>query len=302
MRTDDAPILDLFLATDSRALVGCAVAGRSLIDRIAPGSRLRITVAHSGLGDPERSRLAASWASLSPLVDVSFVPFPRDRVRGLLRSRAIPEIAYARLLVGDLIPDDAVRCLYLDTDVVACTDPGPLLRHPLDGAVLGAVANGTPEDDAIQRRRLGLSGGRYFNSGVLLIDVERWRAAAIGELGLRVARSFGDRLLMHDQDALNVVLADRWQPLEERWNRWARRTDEAEGNLVHYTTAPKPWDADYNGPHRDAFFRVLDATAWSGYRPGGWMGRWWARTRRSVPYGPTVVREVRRWVSGAIGG
>jgi hypothetical protein len=65
---------------------------------------------------------------------------------------------------------------------------------------------------------LGLDTARYFNSGVLLIDLEAWRDAEIGRALLELGHQRAAELEWADQDGLNLLLADRRLELHPRWN------------------------------------------------------------------------------------
>jgi hypothetical protein len=59
---------------------------------------------------------------------------------------------------------------------------------------------------------------------------------------------------------------------------------------------PKPWHADYDRRFQEKFYRYLDRTPLSGWRP--WnpagLGAGLARLRRRIPYLPSAVRHLRR--------
>jgi lipopolysaccharide biosynthesis glycosyltransferase len=90
-----------------------------------------------------------------------------------------------------------------------------------------------------------------------------------------------------DQDAMNIVLAGQWKPLDLRWNRtvgialrssWQETTFDAPTFLqlktrpfiVHFTTKFKPWNA-YRHPDKHLFYKYLDLTAWAGWRLTFWQ-------------------------------
>jgi lipopolysaccharide biosynthesis glycosyltransferase len=125
---------------------------------------------------------------------------------------------------------------------------------------------------------------KYFNSGVLLMDLERWRSEGITEEVLAHAKRYRRHLRFPDQDALNSVLATRWLELEPRWNSvlnvvWglrrgatprARRAYDAvleRPAILHFLAGPKPWQPGAFFHRRFLFFHYLDRTKWAGWRP-----------------------------------
>jgi len=171
---------------------------------------------------------------------------------------------YARVLLGDFLPG-IDRVIYLDTDTVVVGDLTELAAFDLAGCTLGAV------DDPLiagvyARRLLGPDPGRtlkiprYFNAGVMLIDLSRWRRSRVTERTIELLlerRPF----VFHDQDPLNMLLKNDWAELPNPWNRLvpqpefvppatstvgrsggARRhllLDDAK--IVHFTGSRKPW-------------------------------------------------------------
>ena len=102
---------------------------------------------------------------------------------GKSTAQHISEAMYLRLHIPHLIPNHVHRVLYLDGDVL-CTSPGlsELFSLDMEAKPVAAVR------DAFTRRMIdsfelpGLAAlptiapqDMYFNSGVLLIDTERWR-------------------------------------------------------------------------------------------------------------------------------
>ncbi|MEB0233451.1 glycosyltransferase, partial [Undibacterium sp. 10I3] len=65
---------------------------------------------------------------------------------------------------------------------------------------------------------LHLKGGDYFNSGVMLINVQRWLAAEITQATIASILKDGKSFRFPDQDALNVVLDGRVKFIERKWN------------------------------------------------------------------------------------
>jgi lipopolysaccharide biosynthesis glycosyltransferase len=289
--------INVLMSTDRGGVLGAAVTGRSIAENANGARPLNFHLFHGGLDDRTLHRLEASWSIPGRVSKLIPMVFAIDRVRDLLRSRDIPHMAYARLFLDDIMANSATRCVYTDIDVLFERDIEELHDMPLDGAVLGAVPNSTPEEDQAQLQRLGVSGARYFNTGVLSIDVEVWREYDVAGKTLVLARSAGDHLKMHDQDALNVVLAGQWKPLPQYWNFWwPGGFDGDEPVVIHMAMSPKPWQMGYAGPHADRFFAYLDRTAFAGRRPLqlGPLGTVAWRAKRSIPYWPTVWRRLRR--------
>jgi len=277
------------LSTDDRFAVGCVVSLRSLASNLASGVAIDAVVAHNGLLSRNRDAIADAVASRGTVrfCDVRSLP-----LRGLLQSKYISSLTYARLLIGELIDEDVARCLYVDSDVVVERDVLPLWRTDLGGRLLAAASNGSEEENRMELARLGVRFKRYFSAGVLLVDLRKWRQLGVGRRALEYCRNY--KPILYDQDALNVIANDDWVVLGDEWNRWATRGVAERSAIIHFAMPVKPWHADYRGPERERFFKYLDQSALAGWRP--WnpfgLGALVRATRRRVPYLPSVWRLI----------
>lgn len=60
---------------------------------------------------------------------------------------------------------------------------------------------------------------KYFNSGLMIIDMDKWRKHSISEKVINfINNNSEDMFVFHDQDALNAILYDQWHDLHPRWN------------------------------------------------------------------------------------
>lgn len=176
---------------------------------------------------------------VSRLGDVRFHEIPDDRVRGLPFDARFTASMWHRLFLPDVV--DASRVLYLDVDTLALGDLAPLFAGDLRGRALGAVRNVFQPNHRWHAGELGLAPRAYFNSGVLLMDLDRIRSEG---LMTRARELVSPGLEWPDQDALNLAFAGRWQPLHPRFNA-------QNGLFVN------------PGPARDAFGRLR---AWQARR------------------------------------
>lgn len=180
--------------------------------------------------------------------------------------------------------------LYLDADTMVLGDLRPLLRQSLDGRPIGAVRD--PQNPVIGRgiqlpgwEELGVPYGRdYFNSGVMLIDLDRCGELGIFERSRQFLSEHPDKVRFWDQDALNWAVVDNWYRLERRWNTFAMSPqaeqpgfvhyaeadsplaqlleDERTAALVHFAGPDKPWQEDYPaGILRDSYHRFHDGVS-----------------------------------------
>lgn len=151
------------------------------------------------------------------------------------------EVVMGRLLIARFLPEDVQSVLYLDGDTIVRRSIHDLDELDLDeGKVLGAVIEATV--DRSRLRPLGIEGEPYINSGVLLIDLRRWRAANVEDKLLQYCKEHRDHIVAPDQDAINGALKGNIQMLPPGYN-WCnsyvfypyRVLKRLMGNIPFYT-------------------------------------------------------------------
>jgi lipopolysaccharide biosynthesis glycosyltransferase len=158
----------------------------------------------------------------------------------------------------------------------------------LHGKTIGAARDmaiasiGHPYSGIPDYAEFGLDPSRpYFNAGVLVVDLDRWRSRDYGPIARRhaQARPRGNA----DQDVLNLLLHDDWHSLDLRWN--------VQGSLVLLHEIPAdPWVPEL-ATYRDALLEqpaVLhfsgDIKPWKPMSVHPFAPHWRSQLRRSRWY------------------
>jgi lipopolysaccharide biosynthesis glycosyltransferase len=134
-------------------------------------------------------------------------------------------------------------------------------------------------------RELGLSSAAaYFNAGIMLVNVARWREEQVARRAFECLRVNAAHVRFWDQYALNILFSGQWRIADPRWNQNSHVFQLPSWELSHYTKdeldqlkrdpwivhfnyLPKPWDLECDHPFRKLFFQHLDRTSWRGWRP-----------------------------------
>jgi lipopolysaccharide biosynthesis glycosyltransferase len=270
----------LALAADARYALPLAVTLRSALAHLEPERELVAYVVDDGLPPATREQIVSS--TLDPRLSIRWLSLPRAAFEGLPCWGQMSATTYSRLLLADLLPPSVQRVLWLDCDLLVLGDLAELWISPLGGCCTGAVRD--PFIPCLGSR-LGLrrldepglpAGAPYFNAGVMLIDLQRWRDAEVGPRALEFLRRYRDRVFYQDQAALNAILAGCWTELASRWNHAVSGTDAAEGReagrqpaagILHFSGSLKPWRFRGSSPLHQLYLHYVDQTAWAGWRP-----------------------------------
>jgi lipopolysaccharide biosynthesis glycosyltransferase len=197
--------------------------------------------------------------------------------------------AYARFLVPDLLPADCPRVVYLDCDLVVLKDIAALYDALDDQHTVAAVANVflpyvsshffyTTDTVVFDHAARGIPADtRYFQSGVMVINLPRWKEQNVTARIIEYLETNRDKVYFHDQGALNAILWDQWLRLDQRWNQtttvltprhWKspaytaaeRRRTRDNPFIVHYTGRDKPWHPGFRRPRSSFFYRYFKKT------------------------------------------
>lgn len=285
--TGGAPI-DVALGFDEAYAPHAAAVIASVV-RHAPGARFRFILLHTGVEPELRARVEqAAKGAVFHWCEIGDDDVPQMESREHF-SRAI----LFRLGLDKHAPPDCQRVIYLDADTIVAADIRELWAAELAGAPLGAVVD-CFVDAAAFASRWGLSGEApaYFNSGVLLIDLNRVRAEGLFERAVAFTAAHIAEVRFADQDALNFVAWGRWTRLDNIWNAQRhmaieslmaeipadRRLQGRAPAIIHYTGPEKPWLA-------------------TGYHPWAWD--YWDNLLRTPFAGDISRRHGVTWLKRA---
>jgi lipopolysaccharide biosynthesis glycosyltransferase len=250
--------------------------------RSNPGDVFHFHVFSDGMRRRDLRKLAAlvgRAGSHCTIYDVSRQLAAYAKPAGYHLSRT----TYARLLMADLMPAEIPRVLYLDCDIICTSLLRPLWetaeRIPLLGAVIERAGDGLATHLELP------DNARYFNAGVLAINLEAWREGDVGHrITDRLATS-PTKLLLLEQDALNLVLAGAITVLPECWNLQlgvdSGPLDPGRlggAVLLHYDGPVKPWRFRSGVLGAEIFLRHKWQSPWRFIPP---TFRWTYRLRKS---------------------
>lgn len=170
----------------------------------------------------------------------------------------ITPISLARILLPDLLPQSVDKVLYLDGDTLVTIDLKEFYDIELEGDYLTGMI---PNDCAYSYEGITKKNPNYYNSGVMLIDLKKWREQKVSKqlldfMTVNKARfSHEDKNLNRnwsfiflDQDLINYVLDDKIKTVSFKYNQQYCSGDFSNyeklfytNGVLHYLTATKPW-------------------------------------------------------------
>ena len=117
--------------------------------------------------------------------------------------------------------------------------------------------------------RLGIpKDHKYFNSGVLLMNLKKWRENKTREKTVEFLQKNKDAKFL-DQDALNGVLYGKWLELPGKYNIQCddRLKETPDAVIIHYLCIFKPWYLFASFPYAHHYSKYLKMTPWKDFKP-----------------------------------
>lgn len=144
---------------------------------------------------------------------------------------------YARLFVSSDLPPNLGRVLYLDCDIIVKKSIRELWNLGLHQKIIGALMDAFSK---YYRMNIGLKENDImFNSGVMLIDLNKWKKEKIEEKLLQFIAKKNGQIQQGDQGALNAVLSHDTYCFEPRFNSVTIFYDFSYKEMMIYRRPPK---------------------------------------------------------------
>jgi lipopolysaccharide biosynthesis glycosyltransferase len=303
------PIVLVFAADEGFSLP-LAVSMYSALVHLSAERTVEVYVIDHGLSPATRTRLQRRIvAPVTASASLTFISGHKWLEKlDVDIGRSYTPIVLLRLFLSDMLPDTE-KVLYLDCDLVLERSVESLWERPVDEHTLLGVQErrvDCPARGVRQWDALGLEPNLpYLNSGVLVMNLRRWRAENLARRCLAFLRSHAEDEMNvgWDQEAINAVRGGTFGLLDPRWNvvlhyYWPklydrqfigeqtgtdRRAVASDPFVIHYTSPNKPWcrGGAFRHPKRDRFFHYLRRSRW--LRPIDWLryrAPFWAEDAR----------------------
>lgn len=171
------------------------------------------------------------------LYELNMKPFEDFHIKVARFSR----ITYARIYMPKILYKMTNRFLYVDADAMCVAPIDELMHVDLQGAAIGAVSE-FPESVAYRAGFLKLKSGKYFNDGIMLVDIDEWEKQKISERAFSYQNEPKENFLGQSQDVLNKVFDGAIYFLPLNYNQYGGGArDDGHSVFIHWTGRKKPW-------------------------------------------------------------
>lgn len=215
--------------------------------------------------------------------EINYIYIENRNILPLPKQTRVNNIAYARLLVGELLDDTVKKCIVIDADLVFDYDISELWNIDLEDKCVGLAKDPLDRNDTIHQHwanKYEIPEDYYYtNSGVILIDLEKWRKLEIQKQIFLNLEKYDEILNFYDQDVIFITLCSFTKYIDDRWNYLPNiyYTDEQLKNelsgtayVYHFGGPKKPW---------------IDPSAILSYK-------WWKYARKSPSYEQVLYQQI----------
>lgn len=186
---------------------------KSLLVNNTSSNRIDIYYIENGISDENKRLLMELVKDYSR--NIYFIPMPErmNQVDGLIRTNPI---VYTYCYFQDILPADVEQVLLLEGDAIVTDDIKEYFELDMENFYLAA-------SDDLQskwyKKLLGMkTSSVYFNSGIMLFNLKKWREDDITEKITRIIKNGKSKFFYEVQDELNVLLEGKIRVLPPRFN------------------------------------------------------------------------------------
>ena len=206
--------MNVLYASDDKFAGILAVSLVSLFENNKREEALRVYILDDAISQENRERLNEIFSTYGR--EGIFLQMNDIAIPDAFISARWPKVAFVRLFIADVLDSSVHRLLYLDCDTIIQAPLRELWKTNLDGNIIAGVR------DCLSFRYLENLGmdrkSPYINSGVLLIDLDRYREHHVKEKVRRFIKTYAGVIRYPDQDVINAVFEGKIYTLPPRYN------------------------------------------------------------------------------------
>lgn len=185
-----------------------------------------------------------------------------DNFKGITTSYYLPIASFFRLKIASLIQNED-KILYIDPDTVVETSLKKLFDTDIENYFCAGIKD--IGHKKYEKRLCFKKGTFYVNSGVLLLNLKKWREENAEDKFVKTSQEIKDIIKLGDQDLINKAFEDKILIVDGKWNvqvvNYCSRSDYSQKcNIIHYMGGQKPWKFGSYIPLRDRYFKYLELT------------------------------------------
>lgn len=253
--------INLFFAVDDNYCPFLSSALESIIQNAGKKDIYNIFVLHNGVSQANQ-QIITSQAAKHNIKFVDISPKLKELANRLAIRDYYTVTTYCRMFIPNMFPS-LDKALYLDSDIVVNGNIAALyhtnLGNNLVGAIPDSAVQNTKEFILYVEKALGIKKEKYFNAGILLMNLKEMRKWNFEEKFINLLSKYTFKVAQ-DQDYLNVLTHGRVKYITYNWNVMPIPNNNCPSltkDLIHYNMLWKPWIFE-NTLYEEDFWKYAD--------------------------------------------
>lgn len=266
--------ISIVLASDNQYSVLIAALIKSIEVNHKTKELLSFTIIDDGISRQNKKKLINTVDSaMTTIRFVKSAEIVPASVKMPPDQSTFPFTTYLRVFSPYTVDAGCEKLIYMDVDMLLYDDISKLFLTDIGNNIVGAVQDTQELVSATfaipNYKELGIPhDNKYFNSGLLLINRKKWIENDVSTNVIQSLHNNMKYVNYPDQYGLNVTLYNNWFQLDKGWNRSAFDESEQKPKIIHFVGI-KPMFKSCNSieKYRKDFFKILDLTSYSGFKP-----------------------------------
>lgn len=292
--------LQFALCTDENFVIPALVSIVSIFENNMKDECV-VTVLTEGVSESAMAKFDTLATKYNQKINV--VRIDPSRFQNMVTRGRYPVSMYFRFLLPEILPTVG-KVLYIDCDIMVRKSLAHLFSLPLDGKACGVVVDQQCDDVQIQNRLRIKSP--YFNSGVMLMNLDEWRIQDYTNKIVDFIESNPSICIFPDQDALNSVLESKVDYLDYGYNlqeMWLTMLDytrfhysryeelekaKTDPAIIHFCVSEKPWYKECRNPYKEEYLKYASKHDFIGFDERCRYSRFYYRIEAEI-------QRLKRW-------
>ncbi len=277
--------MNIVYASDDNFAEMLGISMISLFENNTTGDEINVYILDNGISAENKEKLC--FLSDKYCRQIYFID-SGSSLNGDMKQERGSLSTFSRLYAAQLLPEIVNKALYLDCDILVLENLSGLYETDIE-EYYGAAVRDCVSD--AHKKNVNLASDEvYFNAGVYLINVEKWRNENLSACFEEFAGKYNNKVPYADQGILNGVTASKTRVLDLKYNCYTVLYDfdytdlmrfrrpsgyysEAEvteagsdPTIVHFTTSflsLRPWIEGCRHPYANEWFRYKEMSPWS---------------------------------------
>ena len=271
--------INIVFASDNNYAQHTAVAMASVLVNTKVPQKIQFYLIDDEIQQENKEKITKTVQNLGG--NIEFIKIKNSKLEDCYVSGELSRASYFRLDIANILDENIEKIIYLDCDLLVYDDIEKMWQLDMGGKPVAATCDlGIMASARVRKQKNKFIGlpfdAPYFNAGVLIMDLKKWRDDNYAEAIIALATQ--NKYPNHDQDALNKFFMNNWQEIPLRWDvippvfnlflkiltkpDLRQKAIEAKLNpaMFHYAGGYKPWEYEIHNGFNDKYYEYLKLT------------------------------------------